>query len=369
MPSADILFTPFPFGKVTLANRLAMAPMTRTRSPGGVPGADVAAYYRRRVEGGLGLIISEGTWIDHHAAANEENVPRFYGDDALAGWSAILREVHGAGGRMIPQLWHTGLNRRPKTKHLYAMDDEDLSRKASPSGIASPGEQIGEGMDEKEAEAIIAAYADAAATAERLGFDGAELHGAHGYLIDQFLWSETNRRSDRYGADRTRFAVEVVKACRARVSAHFPIVFRFSQWKLQDYDARLAQTPQELEAILAPLADAGVDVFHASMRRYWEPEFAGSPLNLAGWAKSITGRPSMAVGSIGLAVETKNSMIAEDVAYAGIEPLLEMMERGDFDLAAIGRAVISEPDWANKIRGGAGETIRPFNSEALATLV
>lgn len=354
-----------------MPNRFAMAPMTRAMAPGGVPGADVAAYYRRRVEGGIGLIITEGTWIDHPAASNEDNAPRFYGADALAGWSGVVRAVHEAGGRIMPQLWHTGLTHRPATKHLYAEIAEDYSCKVSPSGFAAPGERIGEPMSITTAEAIVAAYAQGARTAEALGFDGIELHGAHGYLIDQFLWSQTNHRADRYGGDlaaRTRFAVEVVAACRAAVSPDFPIVFRFSQWKLCDYDARLAQTPQELEQILLPIAQAGADVFHASQRRYWQAEFSGSPLSLAGWARKITGKPSIIVGSVGLAREVKDSMDMRDTAPEPVDRLFDMFDRGEFDLVALGRAVLSDAEWVNKMRGGLADSILPFNQADMAVL-
>lgn len=135
---------------------------------------------------------------------------------------------------------------------------------------------------------MIAAFAQAADDAKRIGFDGIELHGAHGYLIDQFFWGKTNRRTDRYGGDlvdRTRFAVEIVKACRRAVGPDYPIALRFSQWKSSDYTAKLAETPDELARFLAPLANAGVDIFHCSTRRCWESEFIGSDLNLAGWTK------------------------------------------------------------------------------------
>src|SRR5690606_31751349 len=139
-------------------------------------------------------------------------------------------------------------------------------------------------------DAVVAAFAQAAADARALGFDAVEVHGAHGYLIDQFFWEGTNRRDDAYGgsiANRTRFAAEIIAAIRARVGADLPIILRFSQWKLQDYHARLVNSPTELEQFLTPLAEAGVDLFHCSTRRFWEPEFAGSDLTLAGWTRKL----------------------------------------------------------------------------------
>ncbi|MFI6081157.1 hypothetical protein ACIBBB_09275 [Streptomyces sp. NPDC051217] len=172
-----------------------------------------------------------------------------------------------------------------------------------PSGIAADGSVSGVAMTSADIDAVIAAYAGGAANAKAAGFDRIELHAAHGYLIDQFLWSHTNRRTDGYGGDlasRTRFASEIVEACRAAVPADFPVLFRISQWRMGAFDARIAQDPRELDALLAPLAAAGVDAFHRSTRRFHPPEFEGSDLNLAGWAKKLTGRPTISVGSVGL---------------------------------------------------------------------
>lgn len=372
--SAEVepLFRPFELHRLALPNRLVMAPMTRAHSPGGIPGPDVAAYYRKRAEGGIGLIMTEGTWIPHPTASNEPKVPRFHGEDALAGWARVVAEVHAVGGHIMPQLWHTGLSRRPKAANIYDDCVEDLSNKSSPSGYVMPGEKIGRGMTSEDIDAVIEAYATAAGDAQRLGFDGVEIHGAHGYLVDQFFWHETNLRTDRWGGNdlsaRAAFGVELVRACRGSVSRDFPIVLRFSQWKLQDYGARLADTPQQLERLLRPLADAGVDIFHASQRRFWEPEFEGSDLNLAGWAKRITGKPTITVGSIGLAKDMADSMAGGDTTVARVDRLVEMLARGDFDLVAIGRALLSDPNWANKIRRNALHELAPFNPAVLAQL-
>lgn len=168
---------------------------------------------------------------------------------------------------------------------------------------------------------LINAFAKAAADAKRLGFDGVELHGAHGYLIDQFFWKETNRRTDEYGGDltgRTRFASRIIHAVRKAVGSRFPIIFRFSQWKTGHYDAKLAYTPEELEAFLAPLTDAGVDIFDCSTRRFWEPEFEGSRLNLAGWTRKLTGKPTISVGSVGLKGDFTNAFDGGPEAEAAV---------------------------------------------------
>src|ERR1700691_3161898 len=296
--SADALFTPFTIKQLKLANRIVMAPMTRNFSPGGVPGPDVAAYYRRRAEGGTGLILTEGTSPNHPQAANMPQIPHIYGDDALAGWKRVVDGVHAGGGRIFSQLWHVGgVQGQPEQKLPVSP--------VSPSGLLKPGVKNGEPMAMADIEAVIEAFAQGAANAKGAGFDGVEIHGAHGYIIDQFFWDGTNQRTDKYGGDlvsRTRFAVEIIQEVRRRIGPDFPLELRFSQWKLQDFDAKLARTPTELGAFLEPLSDAGVDLFHCSTRRFWEPEFpdTGSDLNLAGWTKKISGVPTITVGSVGL---------------------------------------------------------------------
>ncbi|HZV09194.1 MAG TPA: 12-oxophytodienoate reductase, partial [Novosphingobium sp.] len=244
MPSSDILFRPLRIGTLELANRIVMAPMTRSFAPQGVPGAANAAYYRRRAEGGVGLILSEGTVVNRPAARNDPGIPFFHGEAALAGWQGVIDEVHAAGGKMGPQLWHTGATKSFQTEWVPEAPVE------SPSGLNAPGDPRGVAMSEADIADTIAAFAAAAADARRLGFDTVELHGAHGYLIDEFFWAGTNLRTDRYGgttiAERARFAAEVVAATRAAVGPDFPIIIRLSQWKQQDYAARLATSPEEL---------------------------------------------------------------------------------------------------------------------------
>ena len=360
----QILFTPFTLNGLTLSNRIVMAPMTRAHSPGGVPGPDVAAYYRRRAEGGVGLIVSEGTAIAHPAAVADPKIPRFHGEDALAGWARVIEEVHGAGGRMVPQLWHVGTARKPGS------EPNPEAPPVGPSGLTVTGERVSEPLTYTEIAELVAAYARGAADAARLGFDGIELHGAHGYLLDQFFWSRTNRRTDRYGLDlvaRTRFAAEVVTACRAATSPEFPIILRFSQWKIPVFDAKLATTPDELDAFLAPLVEAGVDAFDCSTRRFWEPEFPDSSLNLAGWTKKLSGRPTITVGAVGLDDDFISGFQGGQANTTGLEALVAMLERGEVDLAAVGRALLVDPAWAEKVREGREGELEPFTPAALQT--
>ncbi|PHR66287.1 NADH:flavin oxidoreductase [Pseudidiomarina marina] len=360
------LLQPFSCKSLTLRNRVAMAPMTRSFSPGNVPNDAVVKYYQRRAEGEVGLIITEGVEINHPGASGFPNVPKIYGE-AMTGWKRVVEAVHAAGGQIIPQLWHVGAVRKPET--------DDAAPAYSPSGLFAPGKPSGVAMTKDDINEVIAAFADSAKQAKEAGFDGVEIHGAHGYLIDQFLWEGTNIRDDEYGGsleNRARFACEIVKAVREAVGEDFAIVFRFSQWKQQEYDAKLAETPEQLKQLLDLLVDAGVDIFHASTRRFWEPEFEGSELNLAGWTQKLTGKPTISVGSVGLTEDFISGTFASDkpaVEKSGIDELVKRMANHEFELIAVGRALLQDPQWLQKMRDGKEDEVKAFSKASLKELV
>lgn len=380
----DELFKPLAVGGLELRNRIVMSPMTRRASPRGVPTAAVERYYARRAQAGVGLIVTEAVGIDHGGSVGEGgldecNIPLMYGADALAGWRKVVEAAHAGGAHIFPQLWHMGPMREPGTGPY---PDAPSSR---PSGIWGPegGKAtvppefiqrmlpVGPALTESEIADIISAFAGAAGNAAQIGFDGIAIHGGHGYLIDTFFWRETNRRGAPWGGDivqRSRFAAEVVRAIREAVGPAMPIMFRFSQWKQQDYDARLAEGPNELEAMLGPLVDAGVDVFDASARRFYLSAFPGSDLSLAGWAKRVTGRPCMAVGNIGLQRDLYDSLASDGSAAAdNLDEARRRLAAGEFDLIGVGRAMLADPEWAAKV--ASGEPFRPFETSLLQELV
>jgi 2,4-dienoyl-CoA reductase-like NADH-dependent reductase (Old Yellow Enzyme family) len=369
------LFTPLKLRGVTLPNRIAMPAMGLEACHGGVPGPLVADHCARRIIGGTGLVMTEGVYIDHPSSGDNPVLGRFHGLDALDAWRRVAETVHAAGGLVMPELWHVGLIY--KTSDLMEGEQvryrPELSQ-VSPSGFIEPDKKVCDPMTQKQIDEVIAAYGVGATTAKALGFDGLEIHAGHGYLIDQFLWSALNKRTDQYGGSpraRGQFGAEVVAECRRQVGPEFPILFRISNWKLIDYSARLAQTPRELEQLLAPHVDAGVDLFDCSQRRFWEPMFENSPLNLAGWTKKVTGIPTMTVGSVGLDSDLMESFIAGRVAnrnLASLDELAERFNRGEFDLVGVGRALIAEPDWANFVRNGDFDKLKPYSHSVLAHL-
>ena len=354
----DTLFSPVSIGTLALRNRIVMSAMTRGFSPGGVPGQDVAAYYRARAAGGVGLIITEAVAVQRAAAAEVPGIPVFHEAAARQGWSAVVEGVHAAGGTIAAQIHHAGALRDPARMGAPEVPNDEPNS-----------------MSEEDIAATIASFATAASTAKSLGFDAVEVHGANGNLIDQFLWEGRNTRPDRWGGDilaRTRFAAEILRAVRAAVGTEFPVIFRISQFKQGAFEAKLAETPDGFGVIVEALSDAGADAFHASQRRFWEPAFEGSPLNLAGWAKRLSGKPSITVGSVGLNGPDITDLLTGKGANAGPAGLDELRARiatGEFDLVALGRALLTDPNWADKVRQARLQDLRGFDLASLGSLV
>lgn len=365
--NTDALFKNFKSSNLELKNRIAMAPMTRSKSPGNIPNDLTRDYYARRAQHNVGLIITEGVNIDHPAAAGYPDVPVLHGE-ALPAWTKVTQAVHAQGGKIAAQLWHVGCLRSPE------FDPEKKVPSVSPSGIYYlDKERLTyelSSLSESEAEEIVFSFARAVKNAQEAGFDAIEFHGAHGYLIDQFFWDKTNKRSDRFGGSnlnkRTSFAVEIVKESRKLVGPEFPLIFRFSNWKLADYKPHLFGNPNDLEQFLQPLVAAGIDVFHASTRNFDTPEFSDSQLNLAGWTKKLSGKPTISVGSVGLAQDFTEAF--NECEAAEYERLMERMSKGEFDLIAIGRALLGDPELVDKLERKDLSSIKPYDKDALDTL-
>lgn len=365
MSDTDVLFEPYTLNSMTIPNRIVMAPMTRSFSPGHVPGEDVAAYYRRRAEGDVGLILTEGVHPNTTTADGTPNVPTIGRADANAGWKKVTDGVHDAGGLIGIQLWHEGPMRKPEKTDNPAIESW------SPSGFNIPGKPKWSPMSGAEVEQAITEFVAAAVASKEAGFDCVEFHGAHSYLLDSFFWDKTNLRDDEWGGDwegRTRMACEIIRRTRAKVGKDYPLIIRISQWKQIDFDAKAAGDPDAFGKWLSYLVDAGIDAFHCSQRRFWEPEFAGSDLNCAGWAKKLTGLPSISVGSVGLSGEFTAAYSGEASEPESLDRLTAMMERKEFDLIAVGRALLQDPDWVQKVRDGRENELETFTKDALGKL-
>ena len=355
------LYEPYQLGPLRLPNRFVLPGMQRQWCEEGTPLPKLGEYYRRCVEGGVGLVITESCAVDHDSATQVPFFTRIT-PATQAAWAGIVAEVKAAGGLMLMQLWHEGAIRQEGGEGPWAAHPT-----LSPSGLAHGARPNGRAATLEELEDIKQAFVRSALLAQAIGVDGVEVHAAHGYLLDQFLWAQTNRREDGYGGDdirhRARFPAEIVAAIRAAVGPDFVIGFRFSQWKEVNFNTRVVDTTEELKTMLAILRAAGVDVFHASARRFWLPEWDGSDLGIAGWSKRLTDAPVIAVGSVGLDIDVMENFLGQEATSTGEEGLRELVRRfgnGEFDLISVGRGHIGDQGIINKMREGRLSEIRGF---------
>lgn len=329
------LFTPITLGKLQLKNRIVMAPLTRSRAIGNVPNELMEKYYRQRA--GAGLIITEGTSPSPNGLGYAR-IPGAFSDEQVQGWRRVTDAVHQVGGKMFMQLMHTG-----RVSHPANLPDG--TKVLAPSAIAAPGEMwtdsnglqphpVPTAMSEADIVHAIAEYASAAKRAIEAGFDGVELHAANGYLIDQFLNTASNQRTDRWGGsieNRTRFAVEVARAAAAAIGAE-RTGMRISPYGVFNGMAPDAEMDALYERLIAELNAIGLVyihiVDHSSMGA---PEV--SPALKAKIRAGFKGKYILSGGY--------------DLARANAD--LDA-QRGD--LVAFGRPFISNPDLVEKLRNG-----------------
>ena len=358
-----MLFDEYKLKNLILRNRVVMAPMTRNQSPGGIPTSDVISYYARRAKAEVGLIITEGIEVSHIASSAYPNVPRLDTNKAREGWKKVVDGIKNNNGAVIAQLWHCGGFRK------LGMQPNPEVPGYTASGLVKPGKKVAHEMTLQDIKETIDAYASDAKICQELGFDGVEIHGAHGYLIDNFLWGGTNIREDSYGGSiqkRSQFVSDIIKAVKENVDDQFIVGLRFSQWKQHDFNAKLASTPDDLKKILMPPVEAGLDFLHSSMRRFWESEFEGSDENLAYWTKKISNIPTIGVGSVGL--DSDFIDMTAPATPTSIDKAIDDIKKQKYDLIAVGRALLSDYEWVVKMKEGRLNDVIPYTKDALLNL-
>ena len=358
-----MLFEPYKLKNLNLRNRVVMAPMTRNQSPGGIPTSEVVAYYSRRAKAEVGLIITEGIEVSHEASSAYPNVPRLDTKEAREGWKRVVNGIKENGGSVIAQLWHCGGFRK------LGMQPNPEVPGHTASGLVKPGKKVAHEMTLEDIKQTINAYASDAKYCEEIGFDGVEIHGAHGYLIDNFFWEGTNIRDDSYGGSiekRSQFVSEIIQAVRSNISQEFIVGLRFSQWKQHDFEAKLAHSTDDLKKVLLSPVESGLDYLHSSMRRFWESEFEGSEENLAYWTKKISNIPTIGVGSVGL--ESDFIDMTAPSKPASIDKAIDDISKEKYDLLAVGRALLSDHEWVLKMKEGRLKDVIPYSKEALLKL-
>ncbi|MBQ4863020.1 alkene reductase [Pseudoalteromonas sp. MMG013] len=345
----DALFTPYKLNNsITLSNRILMAPLTRCMADDKlVPTEEMAAYYTRRAD--TGLIISEATII-RPDGQGYPNTPGLFTDEQIAGWKKITTSVHNAGGKIFAQLWHVG-----RVAHPYFFGEGDVLS-ASSIGIEGSVPRMREltfqtprAASTEEIAQLVTDYAQAASNAMAAGFDGVEIHGANGYLIDQFLHYAANQRDDKYGGtpeNMARFALEVVDAVADKIGAD-RVALRLSPgayFLMQSHNDDRAVFDYLLRELNSrDLAFVHIGIFDDSMTF----DYLGG--HASDYVRSIYTGTLVGVG--GYTAETGAKAMADD----------------RFDLVAIGRPMIANPDYIHRVKNN--ETLVAYEEGMLQELV
>jgi N-ethylmaleimide reductase len=346
------LLSPMTFGDLHLNTRIAFAPCTRCKSPGFLPTEEVAAYYARRAADGVGLQISEGTVICERANGYS-GAPGIWNAIQVKAWQRVTKAVHDAGGAIACQLWHVGAVAHPLTTGgLLPESPSGRSPEGRIARLRQPdGEDVyygpSEAMREQRITEVIELFARAAGNAMQAGFDAVEIHGAHGYLIDQFTNLAWNRRDDEWGGgQRCRFAGAVTRAVLAECGPGRTI-FRFSP--KMSVSGQPWEAPREtFQLLLDELKEAGLKLLHASNLDYAEV-IPGLDEALCAFTRKHWPGKLIGVGSL--------DAVQAEAALA----------KGEMDLAAWGRALIANPDFVSRLKMGLEP--RPYDQAMLDTLV
>ncbi len=354
--SSDLapLFEPIEINGLKLRNRFFMPAMQRGFVDDCKPTDDMIETLRQRGEGGVGLIISGGTSVDRPSGFWLDIFLQLT-DDSHDVWRRKISTIQATGAKFFMQLWHPGSIRRVDPDSPHAAHDT-----LSPSGLIKAGETNGRAATKAELDDLLEAHVDAAVTAKALGADGVEVHAAHGYFLDQFLWSETNQRDDEYGgstlAERARYPTAMVAAIRAAVGPDFVISFRFSQYKEAVYEAKIAEHPDDLDEFLLNLRQAGVDCFNVSARRFWLPEWPEihPKMTFAGWVKSKTDAVVLGIGSVGLTTDVVQDLFDKQSAElqpveADLAAVASAIAAGDYDMIGVGRLQIANANFVQLV--------------------
>jgi len=345
-------------GSLELHNRAAVAPMSRVSATAtGRPTAEMGRYYGRFSEGGFGLVISEGLYTDCLHSRGYSNQPGIVTERQVAAWRDVVYEVHQGGARFVAQLMHAGaLSQAPAHASLDPAFEVIGPSAVQPRGQMMP-EYGGEGpyrtpreMTSAEIRQVTQGFVSAARNAKRAGFDGVEIHAANGYLLDQFLTSYTNRRTDRYGGgveNRIRLTSEIVHAVRAAVPSDFVVGVRLSQTKVNDFEYRWSES--DAREIFTAVGRSGVSYIHiASEGRDW--------LSTATLARGVT--------TTGLARELTGLPVIGNGGMDDPERAAQVIEGGHADIVSLGRGALANTDWPRRLERG--RPIEKFHAEILS---
>lgn len=344
----NTIFEPFNIAGMTLKNRVGLAPMTRiSATEEGLVTDKMVAYYRSFAEGEFGLIITEGTYIDQKHSQAYQYQPGIACEEQAQAWQSVVNAVHAAGAKIVMQLQHAG---------PLSQGNRFVNESIAPSAIQPTGEQLafylGEGafpipreITKDDIAEVKQHFVDAAIRAKSVGFDGVELHGANGYLLDAFLTAYTNERHDEYGGtteNRVRFLVEAIQDVKKAVGENFVVGIRISQAKVNNFSYKWPAKEQDAQIIFESLGQAGADYIHITEYQAWQPAFETGSDSLVALAKKYSQLPILANGQLD----------QPERAY-------EMIDNGHADLVTLGKGALANHDWVKKINNG--EALNEFN--------
>lgn len=339
-----------------LPNRLAVAPMTRvSASEEGIPTDAMHRYYLRFAKGGFGLVITEGLYTDQAFSQGYRFQPGLADQEQALAWAGITRALQQEGTKVFAQLMHAG---------ALSQGNRFREHTVAPSAVVPAGEQMafyyGKGsypqpveISEAQIDEVIQGFVESAARAVQLGgFDGIEIHGANGYLLDQFLTAHTNLRTDVWGGNlqaRLGLLVAIVKAVKAEVGNQVPVGIRISQGKVNDFAHKWAGGEQDAQVIFSTLAEAGADFIHVTEYEAWQPAFAGGRDSLVALARRFA--PGVAIIANGglHSLERANGALLDGA-----------------DLVAQGKGALSNPDLPLVYEFGAEP--KPFDGTILGPI-
>ncbi|WP_181350651.1 NADH:flavin oxidoreductase [Thalassobacillus sp. CUG 92003] len=348
--SNNLLFNNVSLGPLPLKNRFIVAPMTRiSASEDGVINDRIIDYYQRYAKGGFAAIISEGIYIDEKYSQGYANQPGLANAKQTETWQEAVEAVHEHGAKFIAQLMHAG---------AQSQYNAFVHSNISPSGVKPKGEQLsfygGEGSyADPEAMSLIdvqdvkQSFVQAAKNAKRAGFDGVELHGANGYLLDEFLTDYSNQRRDHYGgstSDRMQFILETIADVRDAIGPDYPVGIRLSQGKVSDSEHRWANGEDDASIIFGSLGKSEVDFIHVTDEDGAQPGFGEDSRSMAQAARDYSGLPIIANGKLS-DPEKAASMIANE----------------ETDMISLGTGALANPDAPNKIYEG--KQLNEFNAK------
>lgn len=334
----DKLFSEMDVAGLRVKNRIALAPMTRvSATEDGLVTEQMVKYYTKFARGGFSLLITEGVYPDEQFSQGYLFQPGISNEKQADSWRKVIEGVHEQGSKIICQLMHAG-----------GLSQGNIHKESSigPSAVKPKGTQLsfyrGEGafpipveMSLKDIEEVKNGFVNAAKNAKKAGFDGIEVHGANGYILDQFLTDYTNQRNDQYGGsteNRVRLSVEVLQEIRKEVGKDFPVGIRISQAKVNDSDHKWAGKEKDGEIIFSQLREAGADFIHVTEPKAYEPAFDDSSATLVQLAKQYGKLPVIANGSL------------EDPAKVE-----ELLIKGDADIISLGKGALANQDWVEKV--------------------